>query len=200
MLPEPYEPAAVLVLAVSGALACFAGYRLFRVVLGIYGFILGAMIASSMMGATNTFGMIVAAIVGGVAGALILVFAYFVGVALIGAGLGALVAHLAWTELARADAPAIAVIVFSVVGAIGALMLQRYVLIIGTAFGGAWTLLVGVLALMQGRATTRAASNGHVWILYPFEPAPGQRWVPLAWLALGAIGAIVQLGVTGRRR
>jgi hypothetical protein len=29
-------------------LACFAGYRLFRIVLGIYGFILGAMIASSL--------------------------------------------------------------------------------------------------------------------------------------------------------
>jgi hypothetical protein len=200
MLPELYEPAAVLVLVAGGALACFAGYRLFRVVLGIYGFILGAMMASSVMGATNTFGMIVAAIVGGVVGALILVFAYFIGVALIGAGLGALVAHLAWTELGRADAPAVAVILLSVLGAIGALILQRYVIIVGTAFGGAWTLLVGVLALMQGRTITRGTSSGHVWILYPFEPAPGQRWVPIAWVALGVIGTMVQLGVTGRRR
>ena len=36
----------------------------------IYGFILGAMLASSMMGVSNTIGMIVAALVGGIAGAL----------------------------------------------------------------------------------------------------------------------------------
>ena len=51
---------AVILLVLSGAVACFAGYRLFRVVLAIYGFILGAMLASSIMGITNTTGMIVA--------------------------------------------------------------------------------------------------------------------------------------------
>ena len=55
---------------------------------------LGAMLASSVMGATNTTGMIVAALVGGVCGAALLMFAYFVGIALVGAGLGALVAHV----------------------------------------------------------------------------------------------------------
>src|SRR5712692_3170276 len=173
MLPDSYEPAALLVLVAGGAIACFAGYRLFRVVLAIYGFILGAMMASSVMGTTNTVGMVVAAIVGGVLGAVILVFAYFVGIALVGAGLGALVAHVAWTQLTTNEPPALLVIVCSIVGAVGALMLQRYVLIVGTAFGGAWTLLVGVLALARGRAATRAAA--HVWILYPFGPAPGER-------------------------
>ena len=89
-----------MLLVLGGALACFAGYRLFRIVLAIYGFILGAMLASSMMGVSNTIGMIVAALVGGIAGALILVFAYFVGIALVGAGLGALVAHVGWSYVA----------------------------------------------------------------------------------------------------
>src|SRR5438034_8808087 len=97
MLPPAYGWPAALVLVVGGALACFAGYRLFRVVLAIYGFILGAMLASSMMGATNTFGMVLAALVGGLAGAVILTFAYFVGIALLGAGVGALVARFVWT-------------------------------------------------------------------------------------------------------
>ena len=48
------------------------------------------------MGVSNTTGMIVAALVGGVVGALMLMFAYFVGIALVGAGLGALVAHVGW--------------------------------------------------------------------------------------------------------
>ena len=54
MLPQSYQMPAVILILLSGALTCFAGYRLFRVVLAIYGFILGAMLASSMMGISNT--------------------------------------------------------------------------------------------------------------------------------------------------
>ena len=75
MLPEAYGTPAAIALVLGGALTCFAGYRLFRVVLGIYGFVLGAMIASSVMGATNTTGMVVAALLGGVCGAVLLMFA-----------------------------------------------------------------------------------------------------------------------------
>ena len=89
MLPHAYGLPASIVLIVGGAIACFAGYRLFRVVLGIYGFILGAMIASSVMGSSNTMGMLVGAVVGGIVGAVILTMAYFVGIGLVGAGLGA---------------------------------------------------------------------------------------------------------------
>ena len=64
MLPPSYELPAALLLLLGGALACVAGYRLFRTVLAIYGFILGAMLASSLMGVTNTTGMVVAAVAG----------------------------------------------------------------------------------------------------------------------------------------
>src|SRR5438132_14293682 len=99
MLPHSYALPAALLLLVGGAVACFAGYRLFRVVLAIYGFILGALLASSTMGLSSTMGMVVAAIVGGVLGAVILVFAYFVGIALVGAGLGAFIAHIGWGQM-----------------------------------------------------------------------------------------------------
>jgi len=56
MLPHGYELPAALLILLGGTLACFAGYRLFRVVLALYGFIFGALIASSMMGITNTVG------------------------------------------------------------------------------------------------------------------------------------------------
>jgi hypothetical protein len=46
MLPHSYEVPAEALLILTGALACFAGYRLFRVVLAIYGFIIGSMLAS----------------------------------------------------------------------------------------------------------------------------------------------------------
>src|SRR5216110_2006301 len=165
MLPHSYELPAAVLLVISGAIACFAGYRLFKIVLGIYGFILGAMLASSMMGVSNTTGMVVAALVGGIAGALLLVFAYFVGIALVGAGLGALIAHVGWSWIGSGDPPAIAVILLSSVGSIGAMVLQRYVIIVSTAFGGAWTVIVAGLALFGNRAATRPTAD--VWILYP---------------------------------
>jgi Domain of unknown function (DUF4203) len=198
MLPHSYELPAALVLALGGALSCFAGYRLFKVVLGIYGFILGAMLASSMMAASNTFGMVVAAIAGGLAGALLLMFAYFIGIALVGAGLGALVVHVTWEYLRAGDPPAIAVVVMSIAGAIAAMLLQRYVIIVATAFGGAWTMIVGAIAAASDRSVRAASAD--VWILYPMTPAPGQGWVPIAWIGLGLIGTAVQLGVTGRRK
>jgi len=200
MLPHSYELPAAILLILGGALSCFAGYRLFKIVLGIYGFILGAMLGSSVMGVSNTTGMVVASLIGGVAGAAILMFAYFVGIALVGAGLGALVAHVAWDYVRSGDPPAIVVILLAIAGSVAAMLLQRYVIIVATAFGGAWTVIVGGLAVSGDRSAARAASAGEVWILYPLTPSPGQRWVPIAWIALGLIGTGVQLGVTGRRR
>src|SRR6185369_8685647 len=198
MLPHSYELPAAILLVLGGALSCFAGYRLFKIVLGIYGFVLGAMIASSAMGATNTTGMVVAALVGGVCGALLLMFAYFVGIALVGAGLGALVAHAGWNSFRTGDPPAVAIIVLAVVGSIAAMFLQRYVIIVATAFGGAWTVIVGGLAAAGDRSAAKAASAGDVWILYPTSLAPGQKWVPVAWILLGLVGTGLQLGLTGR--
>jgi hypothetical protein len=199
MLPQAYELPAAIVLVVGGALSCFAGYRLFKVVLALYGFILGAMLASSMFPVTNTLGMIAAAIVGGIAGALILVFAYFVGIALVGAGLGALVAHAGWTAMRTGDPPALLVIGLAVAGAIGAMVLQRYVIIVSTAFGGAWTLILGAMTIGGDRMAPRAAQANDVWILYP-TGEPGGGWVLIVWIALGLLGTGVQLGITGRKK
>lgn len=200
MLPHGYELPAALLLILSGALTCFAGYRLFKLVLAIYGFILGAMMASSLMAASNVVGMVAAALVGGLAGAVVLVFAYYIAIALVGAGLGALAAHLVWHQVAAGDPPAVAIIVVSIFGAVLSMWLQRYVIIVGTAFAGAWTLLVGALAVGGANAYARADAGSDAWILYPLAPAPQARWLPAAWVVLGLVGIIVQFGVTARKR
>jgi len=200
MLPTSYELPAAVVLAAGGALACLAGYRLFRVVLAIYGFILGAMLASSMVAASNTAGMIAAAVVGGLIGAVVLMLAYLVGIALVGAGLGALVAHFAAQYVGPGDPAPMMLIALAVVGAIAAMLLQKYVIVAATAFGGAWTIIVGLFALAGDRRAARAAAGDDVWILYPMNPAPGQRWVPIVWILVGLVGMAVQLGFTARRQ
>lgn len=199
MLPQSYEQPVALLLIMGGALACFAGYRLFRIVLAVYGFILGSIMASSVMGVTNTAGMIAAAIVGGLAGALILMFAYFVGVALVGAGLGALVTHVGWAWFRVGDPPVALVVVLSAAGAVAAMLLQRYVIIVTTAFGGAWTIIVGTQALAAPHVAARTVEAG-VWILYPFAQGFDSTRMLAAWIALGVCGTAVQLAFTARRR
>jgi hypothetical protein len=196
MLPAAYQVPAAGVLVLGGVIACFLGYRLFKFVLGIFGFIIGALAASSIWGASDTTYMVIAAIIGGIAGSLLLLAAYFVGVALIGAGLGALLANLIWTQI-EGDPHPFVVVLFSVAGALLATWLQRYVIILGTAFGGAWTIVVGVLAMMGDKTAMNAAAAGDIWVAYPMNPAPGQPWVPYAWIALGLLGTVVQMFVTG---
>ena len=197
MLPASLQTPAAIILVLGGLMSCFAGYRVFRVVLGFFGFVLGALLASSVMATDQTVWMIGAAIVGGIIGALILVAAYFVGVALIGAGVGALVANLIWASLAR-EPHIVIVILFAIAGALAALALQRYVIITATSFGGAWTTIVGAMALMGDKLAVEAAARNNVWLLYPMNPAPGQRWVIFAWAALGLVGVVVQLMVTAK--
>jgi hypothetical protein len=202
MLPHSYQVPAELLLILSGALACFCGYRLFRVVLVLYGFIIGGMLVSSMMGVSNTAGMVAAAIGGGLAGALVLLFAYFLGIALVGAGLGAAVAHLGWKYLQTGEPPPMLVIGLAAFGVLFAMLLRRHVIVVATAFGGAWTMIVGWLALESARAPVRspALAVADVWIFYPMAPSARPDWVPIAWLVLGSFGTAVQLGVTARKR
>jgi hypothetical protein len=193
MLPAAYHvPAAVLLLG-GGLLACFVGHRLFRVVLGLYGFVTGALMTTAVIGATEPQTTLLAMLIGGLAGALILILAYFVGVALVGAALGAVLVHLIWAQLAREPHPLI-VIAGTVTGALCAMALQRYVIILATAFGGAWTALVGGLTI----AGNRAVQSTDGWVLYPLRPPTGHEWMWLGWLVLGGVGAVVQLAMRPR--
>ena len=196
MLPVSYQLPAAVVLLVGGTVACFFGYRLFRIVLAIFGFILGALAASSLFGASDTGPMLIAAIVGGLLGAAVLRAAYFVGVAVVGAGLGAAIANIGLSAADR-DPGVFVVVLLAIAGAVGAVYLQRYFIIVGTAFGGAWMMLVGAMALIGDPGALSAAAAGDVWVVYPLTPAPGREWVPIAWLVLSLVGVGVQMGFTG---
>jgi len=196
MLPASYQLPAAAVLLTGGVVSCFFGYRLFRIVLALFGFFIGALATSSIVAASNSTAMLIAAGVGGLVGAGLLFAAYFIGVTLVGAGLGALVANLAFSV--TGTHPHILIVVLcSIVGAAAATYLQRWFIIAGTSFGGAWTMLVGVLAVLGDRKAMAAAATGDVWVVYPLDPAPGQAWVLWAWVALGLVGTAVQLGWTG---
>jgi hypothetical protein len=192
MLPLTLQIPAALVLVVGGAIACFAGYRFFRVVLGIYGFVLGALIATTLAGSGSMPTLALWAVGGGIVGALVLNVAYFFGVVLVGAAMGALAVSMLWPR-GGSDPHVLIVIACAVAGGVAAMWLQRYVIIVATAFGGAWTLIVGVMALVGDRAAQAAAAARDVWVVYPLDPAPGRRWLPAVWLVLAIGGVLAQV-------
>jgi hypothetical protein len=212
MLPAVYQMPATLVLLVSGVIACFFGHRLFRLVLVLFGFIIGALASSWLIGeAASSTTVTVASLAGGLIGAGLLTAAYVVSVALLGAILGAAAGNLTFPvvaalvnlvlpaqwELTGREPGILAIVLFSTAGAVLSVYLQRYVIIVGTAFAGAWTLVVGVMGLAGNPLARSAAAAGTVWVAYPLDPAPGRQWVLVAWVVLALAGCAVQLGWTG---
>lgn len=197
MIPGAYAVPAAAILAVSGAVACFGGYRLFRMVLGVYGFILGAMVTTSVMGTSSAMALVLAAAVGGLIGAGLMIAAYFVGIGLIGAGLASLAVHLVW-RLVGTEPPTVVLVIMAVLGALGALSIARYVAVIGTALAGSWTLMVGALALIGHKFNSLSVTPDNVWVVYGAGPLPGNGWVIGGWVALALAGAVVQMTTTSR--
>jgi hypothetical protein len=195
MLPGSFQMPAAVILLLGGLCSCFAGYRIFRFVLAFFGFMVGVLFVSSAMGTDQTLWMIGASLVGGLIGALVLFAAYFVGVALIGAGLGAGLAMVLWAAVDR-EPGIIPVIILAVLGAIGALWAQRHVIIVATAFAGAQTAVVGAAELMTGRRTA-TRDMFHVYLL---DPLPNTRWDLVAFVVLAALGLVFQLRSGGGRQ
>ena len=199
MLPGSYALPAAVILAVGGFLACFIGFRLFRLVLGIYGFLIGAFVSTSITGAHDAWTLTTAILIGGITGAILMIAAYFIGVGLVGAGLAALAINVLW-RAGGGEPPTVVIVVAAVLGALGALSIARYVVIFGTALAGAWTLLIGALAMAGDNQALRAAETGAIWVFYPLDAGSSRSWVVPAWLGLALLGALIQIASTGKRK
>ena len=194
LIPTSFQLPALGLLILGGVIAWAAGYRLFRFVLTLFGFAIGALAATAVLGSGDRTLLIFAALGGGAVGAMIMFFGYFVGVALIGAITGAVGVHMIWSRLGS-DPHAFVVILAAVAGAAAAMALQRYVIIIATAFGGGWAMLWGAINAMESSAVLR---RPEVWMVYPLDLSPGRRWILATWAALGLLGVFVQLRFTAR--
>ncbi len=192
-----HVPVAIILLG-GGLLACFLGYRLLRTLLALYGFIGGVVIATMFVGQLETWLAIVATIAGGFAGSVLAVMAYLAGVAVLGAGMGAVLLNLGWSY--RGGEPNVWVVLIACLGgALLALAVRRYVLIIATSFGGAWTAIVGGLAL-AGNSAAVAAATGNVEQLPPVANVQTHLGFVLGWAGLGGLAVLVQMRDMGRRR
>jgi len=191
--------AATLIALISiafGLLNCFLGYRIFRIMLGVYGFILGAVAGFSLVSSvapSETLWLLLGALVGGLLGAALMVVFYFIGVFLVGALAGALLADT-MGQAFGVDLHLLVIMIAAITTGVMALFFQRYAIIAATALSGAWTAVGGTFSLISGR---------ELQLRQVFARAAEQRaglalWIVLvAWLVLAVAGVLFQLRTTG---
>jgi hypothetical protein len=189
--------AAVLSILVGG-IVCFFGYRVLRTALGIVGFAAGAVLAASgvaMIPSSTQVWVLIAALVGGIVGAVLSALLYQVGVFLLGAAAGALVAGLVVTALGLA-ATWWMLGIGAIAGGILGLVLQKRIVSILTAFIGAWGVVAGTFHLL-GWYSIRVGLRDPAAL----KTTGAYFYLMLVmWLGLGILGALVQLGMARRRR
>ena len=172
MLPASYQLPAAIVLLLGGTVACFFGYRMFRLVLAIFGFIFGVFAASSLVGAERydlDAGGRRDRRTGRRRHPLRRVFRRRGAVR----GGDRRASSPTWRFRRAAGILISSSSRFAPSpGQWRSMYLQRYFIILGTAFGGAWTMIVGAMALIGDRAARAAVAANDVWVLYPLNPAP----------------------------
>ena len=167
----------VLVLAdiLIGAFECFFGYRFFKVLLALTGFAIGGAMAggigyaiSGQQGAALLY-----ALIGGIVGAILLYALYFVGVFLIGALFGLVIGEILNTFSHTSSSSAV-LLILAVIGGVAALLFQKFVIILSTSFGGAWSVVSGIahFAWRRGAPLVTFSLRGIVTRLL-HEPAEG---------------------------
>jgi len=179
---------------VIGTIYCFAGYRVFKFVLGLTGFVLaGAVAAHLAMVFFPSHSIIrwVALIGGGLAGAIAMLAFYEIGVFLIGL-LGALLVtdtvlsgySVSWGPWAMVGG--------AVAGGLLAVLLERPIMTLATAAIGAWGVVAGVAYFAMDAPLFSVFDRP-----FAFE---GNGWICAAsWAVLTCAGAGAQFSTRKRK-
>jgi len=172
-----------------GLLICFFGYRMFRFVLAIFGFIIGASFVAGF-GFTLTDGkeivvILIAAVAGGLIVGALFLFLYSAGVFLLGAIFGILL-FSGIIGFVNSHSSPILYILPALVGGILALLLQKFMIILITSFTGAWVSVMAVLYIISSDFSLFGLE-------YLDRLGENQTYrIVFSWLALGVLGFITQ--------
>jgi hypothetical protein len=186
-----------------GAAFAFAGFRLFLLLLPLWGlfagFMVGAGATATLLGESflaSTVAIVVGLVVA-VVFALLSWFYWWGAVLVVAGSLGYIVTHWLLVAIGFSADGWIGVLIAAVAGvavAIVALLANapKYVAIILTAFSGAASLSAGI-ALVVGVIKPDDMSNGSLAAIY----TQGWLWIVI-WAVVAAAGIMFQLGSTRR--
>lgn len=195
--PEARVAGAALLIA-WGALDCFFGYRVFKFTVVLLGAAAGAVLGRQLFvevlglaGDIRWAGLAIGALLGGA-----LAFGlYLLGIFLLGFSLGFMLAPGLfpaageWTLMAIGAG---AGIVFGLV----AMLAQRLLISVGTAWSGSLRVVIGVAFFVEGLDWAFYAANPHQIGVLLSE----RTWMLVVFLVLGAVGLVAQLSGGGGAR
>jgi Domain of unknown function (DUF4203) len=187
-----------LLVIIAGLLICFWGYRILKVSLGIIGFVGGAFGGweLGLAWANNSGGITLAcALAGGIIGMVLCLLFYFLGVFLLGAAAGAVVAAACANGISHPVQPLILLVLPIAFGVI-ALLAQKFMIVVSTAFSGAYLITAGIWPFV-----VHGQDAAPIWLYPAHHASPGNMgYAALAlWVVLALLGMATQLRA-GRRK
>jgi len=188
------QRAFAIVSIIVGVIICFWGYRLFKAVLGIAGFIAGAVLFY-YFGAqytANTVVLVILAIFGGLIGASLSMAFYYVGLFLLGALAGWQIGFLIATAV-HFELVIVIPIITAILAGVLACLFQKPVIIMATALIGAWSVVTGGFYFLgSGIIPTDLFRDPFMLIDNLRDTNPV---VVLAWIILSLAGMIFQFSM-----
>jgi len=135
------------------------------------------------------------AAVGGVLGAILCIWLFFLGIFLLGASAGLVIAAAVFGGTGHQAQPILLLVAAVAFGGL-ALLLQKFMIVVSTAFSGSYLITAGLLHLISAVQHTAP-----LWFDRSQTGPPGiPGYVALAfWLVLGLVGASSQYRASRRR-
>ena len=184
-------------LIASGMITCFYGYRLFKIVLAITGFVTGGALAWTVLtaagyGQTATIaGTFLVSLVGGIA----MVSLFFAGVFLFGCSMGLLMAVLLLSTIGS-ELNVVVVSIFALVNGLVTLWFRKVLVVASTALTGAWSVLSGIAYFVGNLDLVGALAKPELL------QTQGDLYyaVVALWLLLGVSGITIQMRSQRKRK
>ena len=153
----------------------------------------------------NSLVVLAAGLVAGVVGAALFVVLYYIGVFVIGASLAVFLAVGLGIVANVQPLPPLALLIAAAIGGVLALVLQKFVIILSTAFSGAWSVVSGI-AWLFGKPVPGIEPllppGQEVNVQHVIALLLSRMTVPMlvCWIVLGTVGVVFQYMTTRRPR
>ena len=184
-------------LIASGMITCFYGYRLFKIVLAITGFVTGGTLAWTVL-TTAGYGqtvMIAGTFLAGLVGGIAMVSLFFAGVFLFGCSMGLLMAVLLLSTIGS-ELNVVVVSIFALVNGLVTLWFRKVLVVASTALTGAWSVLSGIAYFVGDLDLVGALAKPEL-----LRTQGGLYYAVLAlWLLLGISGIAIQMRSQRKRK
>jgi len=160
LLQPPRSEVVRFLLIVGGIILLFVGWRVYEFIIIIAGFLIGAAFATALVDPTNTVWTIGAFLIGGLIGAALSIFVYYIAVFLIGGYIGIVLTEGAVQALGFSPVSSIVLFIMALIGGLILVGLSFELLLIlsvlvgaqmvalGLGLGIEWTLIFAALGIL----------------------------------------------------